>query len=102
MYHIKTLDRGESYHRYQLFRDGTSWCIVWVILVDPSKTIVIPGPKKEDKQWATREEGVFILGAYTRGYTRLQVEAFVKGEPGDRPGMTLLSQWQPRYEAPVA
>ena len=50
---------------------------------------------------ATREEGVFILGAYTRGYTRFQVEAFVQGKPKDRPGMTLLSQWQPKYESRV-
>ena len=74
---------------------------MWLILADPDKTVMVPGRNASDKQWATRESGIFILGAYTRGYSRFQVEAFVKGKVEDRPGMTLLSQWQPKYESPV-
>ena len=101
VYHFDTLQRGSPYHRYQLFDDGVARVIVWKILADPAKTKPVKGKKKSDLQWATRESGIEVLGVYTRGYSRFQVETFVKGNPDHRPGMTLLSQWQPRYEAPV-
>ena len=35
VYWHETLGRGRSYHRYQLFRDGTAWAVVLLILTDP-------------------------------------------------------------------
>ena len=85
MYHFDTLKRREFYHRYQLFHDGVARIIVWLILADPDKTVMVPGRNASDKQWATRESGIYILGVYTRGYSRFQVETFVKGNPDHRP-----------------
>ena len=96
VYHFNTLGRGCNYHYYQLFEDGTAWCIVWHILTDPKKT-----RSAGDQQLATLQEGVEILGAYTRGFTYEQLEEFMK-LPGDkRPSLTFLSQWQPELEHPT-
>ena len=96
VYHFQTLPRGVYYHRYQLFADGTAWCIVWHILADPSKTQFAG-----EEQWATLQEGVEIIGAYTRGYTYEAWKAFMEQPPDERPYMTLVSQWQPELEHPV-
>ena len=96
VYHFQHLPRGLYYHRYQLFADGTAWCIVWHILADPSKT-----QSALDEQWATLQEGVEIIGAYTRGYTYEAWKAFMEKPPHERPDMTLVSQWQPELEHPV-
>ena len=96
MYHFLHLKRGVFYHRYQLFADGTAWCIVWHILADPMKT-----KSAKDEQWATLQEGVEILGAYTRGFTYEQLEAFMQQPGHTRPSLTLTSQWQPELEHPV-
>ena len=96
MYHFLHLKRGVFYHRYQLFADGTAWCIVWHILADPIKT-----RSAKDEQWATLQEGVEILGAYTRGFTYEQLEAFMQQPGHTRPSLTLTSQWQPELEHPV-
>ena len=85
---------GALYHRYQLFADGTAWCIIWCILADPSRT-----EYAGDQQYATLQEGVQITGAYTRGFTYKQLEAFMDSER--RPYLTLISQWQPELEPPV-
>ena len=96
VYHFDTLGRGCSYHYYQLFADGTAWCIVWHILTDPKKI-----RNAGDEQRATLQEGVEILGAYTRGFTYAQLEGFMK-EPADtRPCLTFLSQWKPELEHPA-
>lgn len=109
VYHYDRLMRGGFYHRYQLFDDGTAYCIVWYILADPEKTFRIPedGPKtrslekKNDAdQWATEESGVMILGAYIRGYTMSQIKSFCQNAT-QRPISTLVSQWQPKLEADV-
>ena len=71
VYDFENMQRGTFYHRYQLFADGTAWCIVWVILADPSRTV-----KPDKEQRATLQEGVEIIGAYTRGFTYAQLEAF--------------------------
>ena len=103
VYHFENLQRGCYYHRYQLFADGTVRCIVWHILADPSETQLEKKNRKNQnggRQRATLQEGVEIIGAYTRGFTYEQLEAFMK-QPGDtRPSFTLVSPWQPELELP--
>ena len=41
VYHFDRLERGSSYHRYQLFADGTAYCVVWHLLADPDQTLRI-------------------------------------------------------------
>ena len=96
VYHFDTLGRGCSYHYYQLFEDGTAWCIVWHILTDPKKT-----RSAGDQQLATLQEGVEILGAYTRGFTYAQLEGFMKKPADTRPCLTFLSRWKPELEHPT-
>ena len=67
VYWFAAIDRGCYYHRYQLFPDGTAWCVVWLILADPSMT-----SSAGVGQQATLQEGVIIIGAYTRGFHFLQ------------------------------
>ena len=98
VYHFESLKRGCYYHRYQLFADGTAWCIVWHILADPSVTHSC-GSKRPQR--ATSQEGVEIIGAYTRGFTYEQLEAFMKLPGHTRPSFSLTSQWQPELEHPV-
>ena len=109
VYHLDRLMRGSFYHRYQLFDDGTAYCIVWYILVDPEKTFRIPETgqktrslekKKDGDQWVTEESGVIILGSYIRGYTMSQIRQFCKN-PAQSGISTLVSQWQPKLEADV-
>ena len=113
VYHFDRLMRGNSYHRYQLFDDGTAYCVVWYILVDPEKTLRIPEQskkkptkslerKKDGDQWVTQESGVMILGCYTRGYTMSQIKEFCNNP--ERAGDAvecLVTQWQPQLEADV-
>ena len=49
-------------------------------------------------QWATLQDGVLIIGAYTRGFTYEQLEAFMEQPGHTRPSLTLTSQWQPELE----
>ena len=44
------------------------------------------------------QEGVIIIGAYTRGFTFAQLEAFMSPHGPERPSLTLTSQWQPEFE----
>ena len=85
--------RGCYHHRYQLFPDGTAWCVVWLILADPSMA-----SSAGAGQQATVQEGVIIIGAYTRGFTFAQLEAFMSLPAYERPSLTLTSQWQPEFE----
>ena len=55
----------------------------------------------QEDQWAILQEGVMIMGAYTRGYTYEQLEAFMKQPAHTRPSLTLTSQWQPELDHPV-
>ena len=112
VYHLDRLMRGASYHRYQLFEDGTAYCVVWYILADPEKTLRIPEDskkkptkslerKKDGDQWVTRESGVTILGCYTRGYTMSQIKEFCKNAERAPAIGALVTQWQPQLEAGV-
>ena len=109
VYHLDKLMRGSFYHRYQLFDDGTAYCIVWHILADPEKTFRIPEKgkptrslekTKDGDQWATEESGVMILGVYMRGYHMSQIKQFCKN-PAQSGIQTLVSQWQPELELDV-
>ena len=93
MYWFAAIDRGCYYHRYQLFPDGTAWCVVWLILADPSMT-----SSAGAGQQATLQEGVIIIGAYTRGFTFAQIEAFMSLHAYERPYLVLTSQCQPEFE----
>ena len=97
VYHFENLQRGQFYQRYQLFADGTAWCIVWHIIADPSMT----QREKKGPQRATLQEGVEIIGAYTRGFLYEQLKAFMDQPGHTRPSLTLTSQWQPELEHPV-
>ena len=113
VYHFDMLMRGAWYHRYQLFEDGTAYCVVWYILADPEKTLRIPEEskkkptkslerKKDGDQWVTQESGVMILGCYTRGYTMSQIKEYWNNP--ERAGDAvecLVTQWQPQLEADV-
>ena len=57
--------------------------------------------EKKGPQRATLQEGVEIIGAYTRGFTYEQLEAFMKLPGHTRPSFSLTSQWQPELEHPV-
>ena len=104
--------RGAWYHRYQLFEDGTAYCVVWYILADPEKTLRIPEDNKkkptkslerntDGDQWVTQESGVTILGCCTRGYTMSEIKKFCKN-PERAPKIgALVTQWQPQLEAGV-
>ena len=117
VYHLDRLMRGSVYHRYQLFADGTAYCVVWYLLVDPEKTLRIPGKnskkkksgstatrslerKHEKDQWVTEESGVMILGCYVRGYTMSQIRGFCRNNNQARAKEigSFVTQWQPRNE----
>ena len=76
-----------------MFPNGTAWCVVWLILADPSMT-----SSAGFGQQATLQEGVIIIGAYTRGFTFAQLEAFMRLPGHERPSLTLTSQWPPEFE----
>ena len=68
-------------------------------MADPDKTKSLK-VSRGHTQKVTEEDGVQIIGAWTRGFTKADIEGFVKN-PADRQGMSLLSQWNPIYEAGV-
>ena len=103
IYFFRDRFRTFSYNRYQLFEDGCCYCVVFEICTDPTDTRrVVKRKTANDHQMINSEGTVVILGVWTRGFTRAQIEKFSAPDCAECPHLsTVLSQWRPELEADV-